>query len=428
VYEILPLTDNPNASQQQFRVTFSKPVTGVDPTDFSASGSKSASVVSVTGSGAVYTVTANLGGGTGPVQLQVKDDDSIKDASLTPLGGLGADNGGFSYNGPMTHSDPVFTGDNDFDTAMQSLDETFSPVNWMLGGQRFSPDLCDANGGTISVQPPQIVGNDMKDGCELGIIHECLGNPALDLSANRGVTHAMVQEAWDRNITRMVADLGGPNGRIRQSVPGLDLLMAGYMTLGNPESTVVPSLLMSAISVIIALPPGTAIPVTKNYVGLGSYFGPDGDADGDGFANREEYDYFMPLGGRNLYIQAALDPTMKPGDQTPLHSSGGTFHQGEAFSLGVPGTLDLSGGFQWRKDGQPIQNTNTIFGTHWCDLQITHLGKDDGGIYDCVNATGQRIFGPVVVSVNPMPAASTAGLLAIVLVTAAVGARRLRKR
>ena len=154
------------------------------------------------------------------------------------------------------------------------------------------------------------------------------------------------------------------------------------------------------------------------------YFGPDGD----GASNLQEYAYFMPLGGRDLQIIAALDPTMKPGEQTPAHSTGGAFNQGAPLSLGIPGTLSLSGGFQWRKDGQPLQNTGTMFGTRWCELVITRLGKDDGGIYDCVDANGQTLFAPVVVSVNPMPAASTAGLLVLGLVSAAVGTRRLRLR
>ncbi len=259
-------------------------------------------------------------------------------------------------------------------------------------------------------------------------VRSCLHNPTLDLGASHGVTHAVAAAAWQHNITRMLSDLGGAGGRIPRAVPGLDTLLAGYMTLGNAQSTMVPLLLMTAINVVISLPPEVVIPASQNYTPLGAYFGPDGDADGDGATNRQEYDYFMPLGGRDLYIAAALDPTMKPGDQSVTHSTGGAYDQGAVFPLGIPGTLDLAGGFQWRRDGQPLQNTNTVFGTRWCELHITSLGKDDGGVYDCVNANGQRIFGPVVVSVNPMPAASPAGLLFLGFAAAVVGVWRLRRR
>ncbi len=428
VLEILPLSTAPLTPQEQFRVTFSKPVTGVDATDFTVSGAKAASVVKVDGSGSVYTVTVSLGGDTGPMKLQVLDDNTIVDASLTPLGGPGAGNGGFSHNGPLTFTDPSLAGADDFDGAMRSLDDTFTPVDWMLGGQRFSPDACDANSGTISVSPPSIVGNNMLDGCELGLIYACLHNPSLNLGASGGVTHAAVQEAWQHNITRMQSDLGGPGGRITRSIPGLDTLLAGYMTLGNPQSTIVPALLMAAISVVIALPPGVTIPDVGNYMPLGGYFGPDGDADGDGATNRQEYDYFMPQGGRDLYLMAALDPMVKPGTQISGRSTGGAFNQGSVLTLVVPGTVNLSGGFQWRKDGQPLQNNTGLFGTRWRELHITRLGRDDGGVYDCVYDNGQQVFGPLFISVNPMPAVSSAGLVALGLAAAAFGARRLRRR
>jgi hypothetical protein len=77
-------------------VTFSRPVTGVDVSDFSlaAVGLAGASVTSVTGSGASYVVTANTGTGSGTLGLNVIDDDSIVDISGTSIGGGGAGNGG----------------------------------------------------------------------------------------------------------------------------------------------------------------------------------------------------------------------------------------------------------------------------------------------------------------------------------------------
>ena len=81
-----------------FIVTFSKPVTGVDFADFSltASGVTGASIMSLSGSGNSYTVKVNTGSGIGTLRLDVVDDDSIVDADLNPLGGIGHGNGAFT--------------------------------------------------------------------------------------------------------------------------------------------------------------------------------------------------------------------------------------------------------------------------------------------------------------------------------------------
>jgi hypothetical protein len=78
-------------------VDFSESVTGVDFSDFSltTSGVSGAAVSGVSGSGSVYTVTVNTGSGSGTIQLNVIDNDSILDASLNPLGDTGAGNGNY---------------------------------------------------------------------------------------------------------------------------------------------------------------------------------------------------------------------------------------------------------------------------------------------------------------------------------------------
>jgi len=54
-------------------------------------------VSGVSGSGSVYTVTANTGSSTGTIRLEVVDDDTILDAANNPLGEVGADNGNFTH-------------------------------------------------------------------------------------------------------------------------------------------------------------------------------------------------------------------------------------------------------------------------------------------------------------------------------------------
>ncbi len=80
-------TNPTSASNVDFTVTFSEPVIGVDPSDFSlaTTGVSSAAVSGISGSGSVYTVAVNTGVGSGTLRLDVLDNDSITDLSLNPL-------------------------------------------------------------------------------------------------------------------------------------------------------------------------------------------------------------------------------------------------------------------------------------------------------------------------------------------------------
>ncbi len=88
------------ASIVNFNVTFSKAVSGVDGTDFALAFDPSitgASVLSVTTLSELnHIVSVNTGAGNGNLRLDLLDDDSIRDANGTPLGGVGAGNGGFN--------------------------------------------------------------------------------------------------------------------------------------------------------------------------------------------------------------------------------------------------------------------------------------------------------------------------------------------
>ncbi|MDD5329913.1 MAG: hypothetical protein PHX38_07910 [Sulfuricella sp.] len=86
-------------SAVSWTVTFSESVTGVDASDFQlvqGGAVSGASITSVTGSGATWTVTANTGSGGGTLGLNLVDNDTIVDALGLPLGGAGVGNGNFS--------------------------------------------------------------------------------------------------------------------------------------------------------------------------------------------------------------------------------------------------------------------------------------------------------------------------------------------
>ncbi len=87
------------AATVSWTVTFSEAVTGVNAADFTlvqAGGVSGASIATVTGSGATWTVTANTGSGTGTLGLNLVDDDSVRDLANNRLGGTGTGNGNFT--------------------------------------------------------------------------------------------------------------------------------------------------------------------------------------------------------------------------------------------------------------------------------------------------------------------------------------------
>ncbi|HZP65841.1 MAG TPA: DUF4347 domain-containing protein [Rudaea sp.] len=83
-------TSPTNASSLDFTVTFSESVTGVDPTDFTltATGSAAGLVSSVSGGGAVYTVTVTNVSGDGTLRLDLNPSGTgISDLATNPIQG-----------------------------------------------------------------------------------------------------------------------------------------------------------------------------------------------------------------------------------------------------------------------------------------------------------------------------------------------------
>ena len=91
---------NPSAADLVgFTVTFSEPVSGVDTSDFDVTTTgnvNGAFVANLGGNANTYLVVVATGNGDGSLRLDVLDDDSIQNASGSPLGGTGAGNGNFT--------------------------------------------------------------------------------------------------------------------------------------------------------------------------------------------------------------------------------------------------------------------------------------------------------------------------------------------
>ena len=84
-----PVVDPTHAGVVDFLVQFSKPVLGVNPTDFAvvAPNLTGDSVAGVTFNGTAYIVAVNTGTGDGTLQLDLVNNGSITDLSTNPLAG-----------------------------------------------------------------------------------------------------------------------------------------------------------------------------------------------------------------------------------------------------------------------------------------------------------------------------------------------------
>lgn len=93
-----------NVSTVKFTVTFSESVTGVGVDDFvlATTNTSGAAITGVSGSGSVYTVTANAGSGNGTVRLNLVDNDSIQDLTGNVLSGAGIGNGNLNWGDTYT--------------------------------------------------------------------------------------------------------------------------------------------------------------------------------------------------------------------------------------------------------------------------------------------------------------------------------------
>jgi hypothetical protein len=100
VSSITRASSNPTrATFVAFLVTFSEPVVGVDATDFqlTSEGLTDPLILAVIEeTEETYTVNVSTGTGSGTLQLDLIDDDTIVDTATNPLGGDGLENGDYT--------------------------------------------------------------------------------------------------------------------------------------------------------------------------------------------------------------------------------------------------------------------------------------------------------------------------------------------
>lgn len=174
--------------------------------------------------------------------------------------------------------------------APAAVDATSVDFDAALRGVKFDPSQ-DHNGAAGE--------NGIPEGFEMALVQAILKNPKLDLSARGGVSHDAVQKAYVQ-----------ANASARADTKALSLLwattpdvIAGYTLLGKDSHAAIKS--MTA---------GFGAPLEHDYslaLEFDRYLSAEGDADGDGFTNRQEY-YATREQGRDAYVRAALDPDVRP--------------------------------------------------------------------------------------------------------------------
>ena len=239
VLSIVRVSANPTkATSVIYTVTFSKPVTGVDKTDFVlvASGSLIQTVVSsVSGSGSTYTVTAATGSGSGTLRLDLTDNDSIKDAALIPLGGVGIATGNFT------------TGE------LYTVDKT-NPIVAGIVRANASPTSASSVDFTVTFSEA-VTGVDVND-FKLVVSGALVGTAITGVSGSGSIYTVTVNTGTSTNLGTLRLDLIA-NNTIKDAV--LNILTTSFQT-GLPYTVDKPP---AVVSILRASPNPTRLASVK---------------------------------------------------------------------------------------------------------------------------------------------------------------------
>ena len=274
---------------------------------------------------------------------------------------------------------------------------------------------------------------------EIAVVSTLLGRPDLDLSSGT----AEGQVARGVKASDVVAAVNGNHEVLRGAVciesgsllplPPLaegsppDLMaraLGAYMVIGDPGSVNTVKLYVKFIGFC---PESQVDAVMSHFVRLPEILGPEGDADGDGFTNRQEYVAFSHQGSE-AYVSAALDPMTKPEVPPPTIVGPGLVAEGQPLELvvrvsGLEGNLSYS----WTKDNRPLpeETADSLF--------VLHAAATDAGSYQVMvsdsaskSATVSTPFYVVVGPPGSVPVVGPVGT-AVVLIMISLLYRRAHR-
>lgn len=195
-----PVGADTNATSVTFRITFSSAVTGVDAADFAvAAVSGNVGTINISNvapvSSSVYIVDVDTSTGSGEIRLDLIDNDTILDATSTPLGGTGTGNGNFttgqtyrvdhlpltvSVDQAVTQADPTHINSIKFTAVFNKAVADFDSSRVTVGGTALGGTATVVNSGDNKTYTITVAGLS-TDGTvtalvSAGLSHDAVGN------------------------------------------------------------------------------------------------------------------------------------------------------------------------------------------------------------------------------------------------------------
>ena len=141
--------------------------------------------------------------------------------------------------------------------------------------------------------------NGIPDSIEMALLAAILKDESIDLSNKGGVSHNQVYLAYLQAKKSAKEDIG----MLRFIYSSAPEVTTAYAMLGN-----------ESFATINRMTSGFGAPLKAQYdlaLSLHAFLSAQGDADGDGFTNRQEY-HATKSAGKSAYIEAALNPQITP--------------------------------------------------------------------------------------------------------------------
>lgn len=305
--------------------------------------------------------------------------------------------------------------------------------------------------GPVQLEADIPVGaNGVLDSYELAVLAYVLNNPGHEMheevntiwEANFHVFRDLVVEAlaaatfsksddvFDKDIRALVHKMAPA---LTSSLTGI---LAGFATLGDELTNEALGELLYLLKDIGLEPPEGGIESIATGI---PELGPNGDIDGDGYTNMEEYLYFVVQLGYNMdqYLAAAFSADQRPPSYDPdvtLTRKTGLVQIGDNVTLEAKMLYyyDMPLYVHWYKDGALIDGADAL------SLELINVQPEDSGVYSVTvgieleeedKAQAEVSAATVLtVSSDPLPVAGLAGLGVLAGALALAGARRFRRK
>jgi hypothetical protein len=291
----------------------------------------------------------------------------------------------------------------------------------------------DFNGGRADGGALQ--GNGIPDGAEFALVEWLFTHPEIDLSAGNlpgqidaGVSASEAVRVVDNNAQRFsefgvaYIDTPPPLLEVDPERESHFYWMSAYATIGGRDGVETYNQMFFAIQ---------RDPEWRNELGLYDlslvpYLSAEGDADGDGMTNRDEY-AMSGAAGFGAYVAAALDPS-RNWETAAIRVQGPAFSEiGDGLDLraSLPAGVTVTS-YVWSHNGIAMS------GETGANLFRPNLTLADAGVYQVTitlaGAKTQVVSEPFVVNVVPeVPAAGMAGRVGLALALCMLAGVALRR-